>query len=141
MARGVFPSIPACLATIWILAGPALAFEVPDARVIQPPPGHVSVSPWVDAGGGVIFPHAKHATMKACRTCHHQMVTKAPGAFVACTRCHQSNDQSDPKSFYRIWHGNTERSCLGCHAKVRRQAEGQPPMGCSTTCHKDPTGK
>lgn len=131
---------------LWLLLGVFVfaatqssgAFDVPVLREIGPPKGHKPISTWVTP---VTFTHGNHTNRAQCTHCHHMRSDdEAPGSFMACRKCHKDANVENPAGFYRAWHGSLERSCVGCHSKIRRTGKGQPPFNCAGGCHPHPDG-
>ncbi|MFW5490037.1 MAG: cytochrome c3 family protein [Desulfovibrio sp.] len=110
----------------------AMAFNVPDAIVLERPENNKKLNQWV---GPVKFPHGFHAVRQACRNCHHKETDADLGKYVACRQCHTDDDPNNISGFYRAWHSEGPPSCLGCHTQMRTRG-GKNPVGCTSACHK-----
>lgn len=116
---------------------PQQSRKVPGAIGVTRPPGHRPLSTWIK---GVAFPHAKHMGVAQCKTCHHMETYEWPGGPLACAHCHKSLDIENPMGFYRIWHSQSDRSCIGCHESARRKGIADTVLDCTSGCHIGKSG-
>lgn len=88
------------------------------ARHASPPPRVF----YANAGGGVLFPHARHVEpVAACADCHHELASGEPNS---CLQCHHEGSfeltEWEDASFADIHAetlaGGDAAACLGCHA-------------------------
>ena len=82
----------------------------------------------------VKFPHKKHADLK-CPDCHHKKDAKG-NEYAKCDSkgCHDNVTAKQGKdSYYNAFHGNTPKSCVGCH-KAKKEAKPNAPTACDK-CH------
>jgi hypothetical protein len=106
--------------------------KVPGVIGVTRPPGHPSQSSWIK---GVAFPHRKHMGIAQCKTCHHMGTYAKTGGPLACADCHKSPVATDPMGFYRVWHSQSDRSCIGCHEGARRKGVAAAVLDCTSGCH------
>jgi Class III cytochrome C family. len=81
----------------------------------------------------VKFPHSKHAALK-CADCHHKKVGNNEYAKCDSKGCHDNPTAKTGKdSFYNAFHGNSPKSCVGCH-KAKKAEKPNAPTACNK-CH------
>lgn len=63
----------------------------------------------------VYFSHDSHGSV-TCKSCHHTVKGRVTSANAECGTCHEY-DKSNAfnSSYYKAFHSDRPRSCVGCH--------------------------
>ncbi len=130
MKRSLFMSLVvaalACALALPLYAAPAK--KAPDADITFKAPEGMKMTKSL-----VKFPHKKHAEVK-CADCHHKKVGANEYAKCDSKGCHDNVTAKQGKdSYYAAFHGNTAKSCVGCH-KAKKAEKPNVPTACDK-CH------
>ena len=122
-----------CLALVTLAVAPGLTgVPAPEgATIIQVPEGVKAKNP------AVKFEHTRHAAVE-CTVCHHTWDGASPVKQCADAGCHDDfKSKKSDHSYYRAFHAQGERSCLGCHKTMKKagQKAGFTSCGKGKTCH------
>lgn len=130
-----FVAVVLVVAALLLSTHAVQALVIPDDLMIRLPESEVRTADWIK---GVKFKHAMHATVAACRDCHHMQTDDPVGNFASCTDCHSAGQSKEPDSYYAAWHGKTTASCMGCHTSLMNDGEAHGPVSCTEGCHDYP---